>query len=235
VILGSLFAEATSISETRVKVHAVFLSSDNCSLNNSTTLVPEVALSELIAFAAKRFAAVDSSEFTESRSRVVHPNTSISGNSAEQPKNSALIPHGFCHILFERQQFGSVDVLREKAGKRNFAKNAEQVWSAVLLILRQFAVVTISDKKQWRISYTSPCRPPQTEEDGRPEVSRLFQSKPSCIVSIWLEPKGLSTDTFVAFEAKTGEDHIAMREIDAVLDRIATQLFAEIRLRYLIQ
>ena len=212
VIVASLFVEAISNSETQVKVHAVSLTND-CSIRTSTKLVPEVALLDMIAFANT---------------------TSVNRDTAETMRIS---PHGFCNLLLKRQDFSSLDTLRAKAGKRSFAKDAEQVWAAVMLILRQYAVVTISNKSQWRISYIYPCKLKQENDSSNSNQGQSDKPQGACTVSIWLEPKGFGTDTFVAVETgnEIEEQQTVMNAIENVLDRIATQLFAETKLRYLLR
>jgi hypothetical protein len=100
----------------------------------------------------------------------------------------------------------------------------------VLLLLRQFAVITESSRRRWRVSYAYPCTRRGLVEEGKPGNALLQPAKPGCTVVLWLEPQEIGTDVYVAYE---GSGDLATRDIEVVLDRIATQLFAEAKLRYL--
>lgn len=205
LLAGTLFVEEVSPAESRVRANAVLLSMPGCVPMQPGKTSAEVALLELIA----------------------------APGATEPAATPASEPEGFCRLLVERPRSTPLDRLRERAIKRSFPEGAEALWSAVLLLVRQFPAVTASDKNHWRIQYDSAC-----SQDVRPRnltAGELAGPRPACRTSIWLEPGGSATDLFVAPE-EAGQDSEASRgEVETLLDKIATQLEAEKKLRYLAQ
>jgi len=201
VTIATLFVEELSPTATRLKANAVVLSTPECLPVPHGKAAPATALLEMIA----------------------------GGGGPEAVAKPAGSSAGFCALLAESAELIPLYRIRSNAAKKSVAADVESVWSALLLVVRQFAVVTTADKARRRIQYEAPCSQNPQPEPREKRFERLIRPKPGCTVAVWLGPRQSETDVFAAFSIAEPD---GWRRLGMLLDQVAMQLFAEKQLRH---
>jgi hypothetical protein len=135
--------------------------------------------------------------------------------------------------LFDSQA-PNVEIIKAKAHKRNMPASYDQVWEATLTVLKQVAVIKMCNKKLGQIFYLSSHEIPPTSESQIAVVAPAMKHFGVALV----EATAFETIcySYISTMDNFYEDEIMTNtEKDSILNKIATQLFASSKFKWLIR